>query len=112
MGVPWILALEAAAAAAAPLPVDYDLANPTPAERSINATGQCSTEDNVEIVVCGRRRGPGYDMDKWARIFETKPLVAEADIGGGATARAFLQRVEMPNGEVSNRMMIGIKLPF
>ena len=111
MPVPWIFALQTAAASAAPLPVDYDLAK-APSEWSMNATGRCGSQDGAEIVVCGRRGGGGYPMEKWERIFAQKPLVAEADIGRGATARAYVQRVEMPNGEVSNRMMVGIKLPF
>ena len=113
MTVPLIFALQAATSSAAPLPVDYDLARPPPSEWGINATGRCSSsQDPTEIVVCARRGGGGYPMEKWERVFEQKPLVAETDIGGGAIARAFVERVEMPNGEISNRMMIGIKLPF
>ena len=85
---------------------------PPPSEWSINATGQCTSQDSSEIVVCGRRGGVGYPMDKWARIFEQKPLVAETGIGAGATVRAYVESVEMPNGELSKRMMVGIRLPF
>lgn len=114
MAVPWIFALQTAAAATAPLPIDYDLARGPQADMSINATGRCTSQDPAEIVVCGRRSGGGggYPIEKWERIFAEKPLVAEVGIGRGATARAFVDRVQMPNGEVSNRMMVGIKLPF
>ena len=114
MAVALWLALQAASPAppAGAAPVDFDLADVPEAAPGLRRT--CRGADSDEIVVCGqRRRGGGdYPLEAMARIFETKPIVAETGIGGGAVARAFVESVTMPNGEVSNRVMVGIKLPF
>lgn len=104
------LALQAASAAA---PIDFDLAE-APAEAAAPGLRRaCRGADADEIVVCGRRpRGGDYPLEAMARVFEAKPIVAETGIGGGAKARAFVESVTMPNGEISNRVMVGIKLPF
>lgn len=109
-----LLALQAAPAApvaprpgpAAPLPVSFDLAALPPG-------GDCRGAGGAEIIVCGRRPGRGdYDFEKWEKVFAQVPIVAQMGIGGGAVARAYVERAAMPNGEVSNRVMVGIKLPF
>ena len=105
-----LLALQAAspagAAGADPLAVDFDLAEVKPREG-------CAPGSGSDIVVCGRRRkNDAYPLEEWERIFATKPLVAETGIGGGARVRAYVDSVVMPNGEVSKRAMVGIKLKF
>jgi hypothetical protein len=103
-----LLALQAAPAPppAAPLPVDFDLAQVRPGD-------DCRREGGAEIIVCGRRPGRGdYDFEKWEKVFAEKPIVAELGIGGGAVARAYAESVDMPQGQVSKRIMVGIKLPF
>ena len=102
-------ALQAAvepAGSAALLPVAFDLATARPAGDDGCGGG------GSEIVVCGRRAGGAYPMEEMARIFEPKPLVAETALGGGVTGRVFVESVTMPDGQVSNRAMIGIKTKF
>jgi hypothetical protein len=102
-----LLALQAAPQApAGPLPIDFDLARVKPAD-------PCETGgEGSDIVVCGGRPGGVYDMEKWERVFRTKPLVAERSIGRGAVVRAYTESVEMPGGQISKRAMVGIRLGF
>jgi hypothetical protein len=102
-----LLALQASPQAPVGLPnIDFDLAKAKPSD-------PCETGGRgSDIVVCGRRPRGDYDMEKWARIFATEPLVAETPIGRGAVARAYVESVPMPGGQVSKRAMVGIKLPF
>lgn len=104
-----LFALQAAAQAgsAALLPVDFDLAAVRPAEPDDCGGG------GSEIVVCGRRaNGGAYPLEAMARIFEPKPLVAETALGGGVTGRVFVDSVTMPDGQVSKRAMVGLKMKF
>jgi hypothetical protein len=102
-----LLALQAAPPAPAdPLPIDFDLARVKPADPC--ATGGAGSD----IVVCGRRPRGTFDMEKWERVFRTGPLLAEKSIGGGAVARAYVESVAMPGGQVSKRAMVGIKIGF
>ena len=108
MSLALLLALQAAlpTSAAAPLPIDFDLARVKPAD-------PCRTGGaGADIVVCGRRPGGTYDLEKWERIFKTGPLLAEKGIGPGAIARAWVESVEMPGGQVSKRAMVGVKVAF
>ena len=89
------------------LPVDFDLATVKPADPCRTGGGGGS-----DIVVCGRRPRGDYDMEKWERVFRTGPLVAEKSIGPGAVARAYVESVAMPGGQVSKRVMVGIKVKF
>ena len=107
-----LMALQAAGTPAPPAMsgIDFDLAKVRPSE---TARGRCVGRDPDEIVVCGRRPGgAAYPLEEMARLFEPKPIVAEASIGGGAIAKSYVESVEMPNGEISKRIMIGVKLPF
>jgi hypothetical protein len=102
-----LLALQAAPQApAGPLPIDFDLAKVRPADPC--RTGGAGSD----IVVCGRRPGGAYDLEKWERVFRTKPLLAETSIGPGAVARAYVESVAMPGGQISKRAMVGIKIGF
>jgi len=98
----------AAPAASAPrvADIDFDLA-----KVAVEA-GRCGRQASGEILVCGRRSGGDYPMEEWERIFAARPLLAETEIAPGVTGRAFVQSVQFPNGEVSKRIMVGIKLPF
>ncbi|HEY0027003.1 MAG TPA: hypothetical protein VGC35_03965 [Allosphingosinicella sp.] len=117
MALAFLIALQAAAAipgpaAAAAAPVDFDLAELTRRQQAEAGAG-CGARGAGEIVVCGRRPGAGdYDMEKWERIFREGPLVAETDLGGVATGRAYTEQVELGQGMVSKRFMVGVKLPF
>src|SRR5687768_10394896 len=84
-----LLALQAAPQApAGPLAIDFDLAKVKPAD-SCRTGGSGS-----DIVVCGRRPGGVYDLEKWERVFRTGPLLAEKAIGPGAVVRAWVESVE------------------
>ena len=102
-----LLALQAAPQAPAGLPaIDFDLAAVKPADPC--RTGGAGSD----IVVCGRRPGGTYDLEKWERVFRTKPLTAETPIGRGATADAWVESVAMPGGQVSKRVLVGVKVKF
>ncbi|HEX8584281.1 MAG TPA: hypothetical protein VF680_07720 [Allosphingosinicella sp.] len=117
MALAFLIALQAAAAvppaaAAEAAAVDFDLAELTRRQQA-EAEAGCGTRAAGEIVVCGRRPGAGdYDMEKWERIFREGPLVAETDLGGGATGRAYTEQVDLGGGMVSKRFMVGVKVPF
>ncbi|HEX5183107.1 MAG TPA: hypothetical protein VFW19_08145 [Allosphingosinicella sp.] len=105
-----------AAAAPAPVPpptvkidpIHFDLANVKPADPA----GDCGPSQGPEIVVCGRRNPYVYPLDKMARIYEPKPLRAETGLGHGATANVHVEQAEIGPGLKSNRVMVGIKIPF
>ena len=110
-----LMAFQAAAAPApsAAAPIDFDLAKARPTDMGLGRSRPCAEKDPDEIVVCGRRPGgDAYPLDEMSRRFESRPMVAETGIGGGATARAYADSVQMPNSEISKRIMVGIKLPF
>lgn len=102
-----LLALQAAPPGPAePLPIDFDLARVKPADPCETGGG------GSDIVVCGRRPGGAYDLEKWERVFRTKPLVAERSVGRGAVARAYVESAGMPGGQISKRAMLGVKIGF
>jgi hypothetical protein len=116
-----LLLLSLQAAAAPPPPpgpvagaVDFDLArykasdDPKTAERLF----ACLRPQGAEIVVCGRRGGNAYPIDKMGRLFESKPLRAEKDIGGGATVDAHVETATLATGVTSKRVMLRLKVPF
>jgi len=105
-----LLLAAAAAPPATPAPgvadIDFDLA------KVAVEVGRCGRQASGEILVCGRRSGGDYPMEEWERIFAARPLLAETEIAPGVTGPAFVESVQFPNGEVSKRVMIGIKRPF
>lgn len=109
MSLALLLALQAAPQATAePLRLDFDLAQVKPAD-------PCETGGSgggPDIVVCGRRPRADYDLEKWERVFRTGPLLAQKAIGPGAIARAYVESVAMPGGQVSKRAMVGVKIGF
>ena len=107
MALAVLLALQAAAPAPpAAAPIDFDLARVKPSD-------PCAGGATSEIVVCGRRPGRGdYDLEAWEKVFREKPLIAEIGVGGGAKARAYVESAPMPQGQVSKRAMVGIKIGF
>ena len=108
MGFALLLALQTASAPAPPAvaPIDYDLARHPPAAQG------CSPASASEILVCGRRVGGGaYPTAEMERRYAPRKIRAEMSFGG-TTVRAYTESAEMPRGEVSKRIMVGIKLPF
>jgi hypothetical protein len=114
MALALLLAFQAAAAPAPAPPappalatIDFDLARYRPAE-----PGGCERGAEA-IIVCGRRRGNGaYPMPEMERRFAFHPFVAETGLAGTTTANIHSEAVAMDRGLVSNRIMVGIKLPF
>jgi hypothetical protein len=47
-----------------------------------------------------------------ARIFEPGRLVAETRLQGGLTGDVHVESAPMDRGAVSNRVMVGLRLPF
>lgn len=111
MALAFLLALQAAAAPAPP--EDFDLARVVPAGPELGGpVAGCRRDVTEAIIVCGRRPGIGdYPIEQWERVFAERPLVAEKKFGR-ATARAFVEGATLGNGMISNRVMVGIKLPF
>ncbi len=103
-----VLAFQSAAAAAPkePAPVAFDL----PRHRS--AAAACAEQGAADIVVCGRRIGDGYRVPDLGRQYEERPLVAETGIAPNASVRAYTESVQMPDGQISKRAMVGVKLRF
>ena len=105
----WVALQAAGPAPAGAVPIDFDLARVKPAEPERG----CATDNPSEIVVCGRRPlRNDYPLEAMAERYREKPVRAEIGLGGGATGRAYLEQVEMPQGQVSRRIMFGVKLPF
>ena len=112
MGLAWMFAVQAATAApSAPAPIGFDLAKHRPA-RAAEAGRGCAAQSDSDIVVCGRRGGDGYRLRELDGPDAEKPLVAEVGIGGGAKGRAYVEGVELQQGLVSKRVMVGVKVGF
>lgn len=108
----WWLAMQAAQPTpAAAAPIDFDLARVRPTQTRV--TDRCEGGASGEIVVCGRRRSPeAVPSEEMERRYAATPAKAQLRLGGAATASAYVDAVAMPNGEISKRIMIGVKLPF
>ena len=87
--------------------IDFDLARVKPSDPADACDGRSQGSD---IVICGRRKPPALPLDAMANIYEPKPLRAQLGLGGGATAD--VEQVGLPNGAVSKRLMVRIKMPF
>ena len=110
-----ILALQAAAAAPASAPplvqLDFDLARLSPEGFALSGRA-CSRGDPAAITVCGRRVAGAYPLAEMARIFEPGRLVAERRLAGNLTGNVHVESAPMDRGAVSNRAMVGLRLPF
>jgi len=114
MMLAWLFALQASASSppADVTATDFDLAKVRTPGDSPWSRG-CRRTEGSEILVCGRRRGgDDYPYEEMERRYKEKPVRAEIGIGGGAKARVYVDQVELPQGQVSRRVMFGIKLPF
>jgi hypothetical protein len=108
----FLLALQAAAAPAAPpLHLDFDLARYSQTELGLGR-GACRRDDPSAIVVCGRRGGGAYPLAEMARIFEPGRLVAERRLTGNLIGDVHLESAPIDRGAVSNRILVGLRLPF
>ena len=114
-----LMLMAALQAAAVPGPIvrsDFDLAELRSAQREgldLDSWRGCRGSALGEILVCGRPpRREDYPMEEMERVFATEPIVAEMRLGGAATGSAFVDAVALDRGAVSNRIMLGITLPF
>ncbi|WP_158266553.1 hypothetical protein [Allosphingosinicella deserti] len=108
----WLLIFQASASAPSLPPSDFDLAKLRAIDLTPSITGRCGSQPSGEIVVCGRRQDEDAGVKYRPEFAEQQPLAAEIGIGGGAKARAFVDQVGMPDGQISKRIMVGIKVPF
>jgi hypothetical protein len=107
--VPVAYAIQAAAAPAPTdvAPSDFRLKPAAPADPA----QRCPEPRPGEILVCGRR-GQGQRLAPLAPPPGVHPKrELGVDLGGGRLGPA-MRQVAMPNGRVSNRIMIEFKLPF
>jgi hypothetical protein len=114
MAAAFLIALQAAAAASpapaaptpvAPIPLDFDLARAAQA-------ADCGIQSSALIVVCGRLSPRNaYPLEEMARRYERGPLRAEFGVGG-ATGRVYTEQVDFGMGNVSRRVMFGIRSRF
>jgi len=113
------LALMMLVQAAAPAPpalatiatIDFDLARYRPVD--LWALGpSCVRTDPSAITVCGRRTRATYPLEEMAARFEPGRIVAETGIAGNLTGGVYVQGVELAPGMVSNRLLVGIRVPF
>jgi hypothetical protein len=103
-------------AAAPPQPlaaIDFDLARYQPADLDRWALGpSCIRTDPWEITVCGRRSRGTYPLEEMAALYEPRRIVAETGIVGNLKGGAYVEAVELQPGVVSNRLLVGIRIPF
>jgi hypothetical protein len=111
MSLTLMLALQAAAAPAPALPeIDFDLARYSRIELGLGR--DACRRGGSEIVVCARRGAGAYPLEEMARIFEPGRLIAETRLIGNVMGGVRVESVPMDRGAVSNRVMVGLRLPF
>jgi hypothetical protein len=105
-----VLALQSAVSA---LPaIDFDLARLRGAANANPSRGSGEGEGS-DVIVTGRRPPPNpYRLPELTSQWRERPVRAEMSLGGGAVARAYVDSVEFPGGQISRRIMFGIRLPF
>ena len=93
--------------------IQFDLARFRPFDLDSAMPGRaCDRSDPSTIVVCGRRTGGAYPLDRMALEFEPERIVAETRLIGNLNGYIGVEAVQFPGGQVSNRVMIGIRTPF
>jgi hypothetical protein len=116
-----LMMLVQAAAPAPPAPpalpalatIDFDLARYRPADLDRWTLGpSCTRTDPTAIIVCGRRSHATYPLEEMARLFEPGRIVAETGIAGNLVGGVRVEGVELQPGVVSNRLLVGIRVPF
>ena len=106
-------AFQAATATAPIVPSDFDLAAVRADEGlRLGLERECPRPRGDEIVVCGRRPVEAYPLSEMARLFREPRIMAEMSLGEGITGRAYLDQAVLDRGQVSNRIMFGIRIPF
>ena len=108
------LLLQAAAAPPSALPaIDFDLARYHAAGFDLGFGPRACRRSGDEILVCGRRgEGGAYPLERMERLYGPRPLMANIGIAGNLRGDIHSEAVPMDRGAVSNRVMIGLRLPF
>lgn len=75
------------------------------------ARRRCASDDPNQIIVCGSR-GQGQRLEPLPDIYEKGPIMAETRLFGRVTGCVCLEKATMPGGAVSNRIVVGLKMPF
>ena len=119
MALPLLLALQAAAAAPPAeivvTPIRFDLADVRrpDLDRAATEAPACDRSDPDSIVVCGRRPAvPGYQIERWERIFALDPIRAEMRLPGNMIGSVNVEQEVLLRGEVSNRLLLRVRVPF
>jgi hypothetical protein len=99
-------------AAAPPPPIAFDLAKVPRGELAMGLSRCPEGEEEGDIVVCARISAEGYDYEGMERRYRQGPMDAETGLFGTVRGRVYVESVGTPNGDVSKRVMVGIKLPF
>ena len=107
------LLLQAAAAPAGTLPaIDFDLARYRASFDTGLGRSACERGSGDAIVVCGRRGAGDYPLERMDRLYGPRRLMAELGIAGNLRGDIHNEAVPMDRGAVSNRVLIGLRLPF
>ena len=108
------LLLQAVAAPPSALPaIDFDLARYRAAGFDLGFGQRGCRPSGDEILVCGRRdEGGAYPLDRMERLYGPRRLLANIGIAGNLRADIHNEAVPMDRGAVSNRVLIGLHLPF
>lgn len=119
MPLPLLLAFQAAATAAPQpeivlTPIDFDLASVRrlDPDRAATADPACVRADPDSIIVCGRRPVGVFPIEQWERIFARDPIRAETRLGGNMVGSVNVEQAPMLRGEVSNRLLLRVRVPF
>jgi hypothetical protein len=96
------------------MPSDFDLKAPPASLRVVPEDCRRSAAAG-EIVVCGRSsdhyRAREIKPPKGIEIDERGGVIG-LDLGGGARLEPSLSQVGMPDGRISKRFMVTVKVPF
>jgi hypothetical protein len=90
-------------------PSDFRL---QPGPPGVRVTPPCGAGEAGEIVVCGRR-DQGQRLRPLAPPPGLRPHQSPGiDLGGGVRAEPHVSEVAMPDGRLSKRVTIDLKIPF
>ena len=120
-----VLAFQVAAAAPAStviVLIDFDLARYVASDFEAGfGTQNCHrSADPAAIIVCGRRGGGDYPLARMTRIYGPRRIFADVPIAGNPRGGIHMDRVDLDLGatqsalpdHISNRIMVGLRLPF
>jgi hypothetical protein len=78
---------------------------------SLTRPDECRKATADEVVVCGRRDGRSpYRLPVLPNRYETQRLRAQTEIAPGVRTSIDVAPVELPEGVMSNRLLLSIKI--